>query len=212
MGDLIDGIEFLNIPMTVAIALVGLFLILQIIGELLEFKGKAVPEFIKVRKYFKRKKDEKEATAQTLKDVQTLLNDVNAHYSADNIAKRDSWMQWVNERAVTYDNFIKEITVKFADVTDALKDNTKMTEDMFVENSRDRIIDFAEKAADYDVLLSREQFRRIDRVYQDYENFLETRGRQNGEVDIAYEAIQDGYKHRLQRHSFLEDIKGYKIK
>ena len=45
MGDLINGIEFLNIPMTVAIALVGLFLVLQIIGELLEFKGKVAPEF-----------------------------------------------------------------------------------------------------------------------------------------------------------------------
>ena len=83
---------------------------------------------------------------------------------------------------------------------------------MFVESSRDRIIDFAEKAADYDILLSREQFRRIDRVYQEYESFLLERGRQNGEVDTAYEAIQDGYKHRLQQHSFLEDIKGYKIK
>lgn len=209
MGDLIDGIEFLNIPMTVAIALVGLFLILQIIGELLEFKGKAVPEFIKVRKYFKRKKDEKEATAQTLKDVQTLLNDVNAHYSADNIAKRDSWMQWVNDRAITYDNFIKEITVKFADVTDALKDNTKMTEDMFVENSRDRIIDFAEKASDHNVLLSHEQFRRIFRVHECYEQFLEEHNRTNGEIDIAYEMIQDGFKYRMQNHCFAEDINGY---
>lgn len=209
MGNLIDGIEFLNIPMTVAIALVGLFLILQIIGELLEFKGKAVPEFIKVRKYFKRKKDEKAETAQTLKDVQALLNDVNTHYSADNIAKRDSWMQWVNERAITYDNFIKEITVKFADVTDALKDNTKMTEDMFVENSRDRIIDFAEKASDHNVLLSHEQFRRIFRVYECYEQFLEEHNRTNGEIDIAYEMIQDGFKYRMQNHCFAEDINGY---
>ena len=195
--------------MTVAIALVGLFLILQIIGELLEFKGKAVPEFIKIRKYFKRKKDEKEATAQTLKDVQALLNDVNTHYSADNIAKRDSWMQWVNDRAVTYDNFIKEITVKFADVADALKDNTKMTEDMFVENSRDRIIDFAEKASDHNVLLSHEQFRRIFRVHECYEQFLEEHNRTNGEIDIAYEMIQDGFKYRMQNHCFAEDVNGY---
>ena len=37
MGNLISGIEFLNIPMTIAATLVGLFLILQIIGEILEF-------------------------------------------------------------------------------------------------------------------------------------------------------------------------------
>ena len=36
------------------------FVIMQIIGELLEFKGKVVPEFIKIRKYFSRKKQERE--------------------------------------------------------------------------------------------------------------------------------------------------------
>ena len=56
MGDIIKGIEFLGIPATVAIVLVGTFLVLQIIGELCELKGKVVPEFLKIRKYFKRKK------------------------------------------------------------------------------------------------------------------------------------------------------------
>ena len=62
MGDIMKGIEFLGIPATIAIALVGLFLILQVIGELCELKGKIVPEFLKIRKYFKRKKQEKEAS------------------------------------------------------------------------------------------------------------------------------------------------------
>lgn len=30
-----------------------------------------------------------------LKAVKQLLADVNAHYSADNISKRDAWMNWV---------------------------------------------------------------------------------------------------------------------
>ena len=78
--------------------------------------GKVVPEIVKVRKYFKRKKLEKQEAAKRLeemyelnKEVKLLLGDVNAHYSADNIAKRDSWMQWVNDRAVTYDTFIKDM-------------------------------------------------------------------------------------------------------
>ena len=64
MGEIIKAIEFLGIPATIAIVLVGLFLILQIIGELCELKGKIVPEFLKIRKYFKRKKQEKEDTKQ----------------------------------------------------------------------------------------------------------------------------------------------------
>lgn len=209
MGNLISGIEFLGIPMTIAIVLVGLFLILQIIGELLEFKGKVVPEFIKVRKIFQRKKQEKEDVAQTLKEVKDLLNHVDGHYSADNIAKRDSWMEWVNNRAVTYDSFIEEITKKFADVTNALQDNTKMTEEMFIQNSRDRIIDFATKVSDENAVVSREEFHRIFKVYDNYENFLEERDLKNGEININYKIIKDAYEKHLHNHTFIEDQRGY---
>lgn len=212
MGNLISGIEFLGLPATIAIALVGFFLILQVVGEVLEFFGKVVPEFVKIRKYFKRKNDEKKDTADTLKKVKTLLEDVNTHYSADNIAKRDSWMCWVNARAITYDNFIQEMSTKFENVADSLNANTRMTEDMFIENSRDRIIDFAEKASDNSTILSHEQFRRIFKTYELYEDFLEAHNRTNGEVDIAYQMIQDGYKYRMQQHSFAEDVKGYNKK
>ena len=209
MGDLIDGVEFLNIPMAVAVALIGAFLILQIIGELLEFKGKVVPEFVKVRKYFKRKKTEKDESAQTLKEVKQLLNDVNSHYSVDNIAKRDAWMSWVNSRAETYDAFIKEISEKFADVTKALQDNTKITEEMFVQTSRDRIIDFAAKASDDNAIVSREEFNRIFKIYNKYEAFCEERDIKNGEIDIAYKIITESYENHMKHHSFMEDSRGY---
>ena len=209
MGNLISGIEFLNVPTTIALILVGLFLILQVIGELLEFKGKAVPEFIKVRKYFRRKKDEKDDAAKTLQEVKQLLNDVNGHYSADNIAKRDSWMQWVNGRAETYDNFIKEITGQFSDVTRALQDNTKITEEMFVQTSRDRIIDFAAKVSDDNSKVSREEFNRIFKIYDKYESFCEERKIKNGEVDIAHKIIIESYESHMRHHSFVEDARGY---
>ena len=208
MGDLLKGIEYLGIPMTVAITLVSIWFVLHIIGFVLDIKKKAVPEIMNIRGYIRRKKEEK----QMIKDCKELLTEFSSHYDKDNITKRNDWMKDVDDRAITCGNQMTEIKNTLLEVTQALNTNTKMTEDMFVESSRDRIISFAEKAADYDILLSREQFRRIDRVYQDYEKFLKDRGRQNGEVDTAYEAIQDGYKDRLQEHSFLEDIKGYKIK
>lgn len=109
---------------------------MQIIGGILDFKGKAVPAIMNIRKHFKNKKLKKQEAEETLKAVQALLTDVNSHYSADNIAKRDSWMQWVNDRAVTYDAFNKEMSEKFAAVTEALKENTKTTEELFIQNSR----------------------------------------------------------------------------
>ena len=171
MSNLINAIEFLGLPTTMAIVFVGLFLIMQIIGELLEFKGKIVPEMLKIRKYFARKKQEKNEITATLQEVKQLLADVNCHYSQDNITKRDTWIDdvntdrdWMHARANTYDQSILDIKNGLLEAANQLRSNTKMTEDMFIENSRDRIIDFAERASDSETILSHEQFRRIFRV------------------------------------------------
>lgn len=211
---MLDYIEYLNLPATVIIAIAGLYVFINIIGELLEFKGKVVPEFIKIRKYFKRKKDEKNEMAQTLRDVKALLNDVNAHYSSDNIAKRDKWMQWVNDRATVYDNSIVEvgeISRNLIDVTKALNECTKMSEEMFVQNSRDRIIDFAAKVANKDSMVSKEEFNRIIKVHEKYVKFLEEHNMTNGEVDIAYRIIEESYEEHMKNHTFIEDIRGYNV-
>lgn len=206
---MVSFVEYLNVPTKVAIVIIGVFFVLQIIGELLEFKGKVVPEFIKVRKYFARKKKERTEAAQTLKEVKALLGDVNSHYSEDNIAKRNSWMQWVNSRAEVYDSSIDKLRDTLADVTQALKDNTKMTEEMFVQSSRDRIIDFANKAGDENAVVSREEFNRIFKVHKRYEDFLDEHDMTNGEVDIAFRIINDSYERHMRNHNFVEDIRGY---
>ena len=206
---MISFVEYLNVPARIAICIVGIFFVLQIIGELLEFKGKVVPEFVKVRKYFARKKTEKLETAQTLKEVKTLLNDVGSHYSEDNIDRRNRWMQWVNDKTEVYDKSIDKLKAALSNVAQVLKDNTKMTEEMFVQNSRDRIIDFANKAGDKEAVVSREEFNRIFKVHKKYEDFLTERNLTNGEVDIAYRIIKDSYEGHMRNHSFVEDIRGY---
>ena len=206
---MVSFVEYLNIPVKIALIIIGIFFVIQIIGELLEFKGKVVPEIVKIRKYFARKKREKREAAQTLKDVKVLLGDVNAHYSEDNIAKRNKWMEWVNSRAQVYDSSIDKLGDTLAQVTQALRDNTKMTEEMFVQSSRDRIIDFATKVSDEKSMVSREEFNRIFKVHKKYEDFLEERGLTNGEVDIAFRVINDSYEGHMRNHTFVEDIRGY---
>lgn len=206
---MISYLEYLDIPVKIGLIIIGCFLVMQIIGELLEFKGKVVPEFMKVRKFFSRRKSERNETAETLKEVKKLLNEVNARYSADNIAKRNHWMEWVNERAAEYDKSIIEIGKNLSDATQALKDNTKLTEEMFVQSSRDRIIDFATKVADENVPVSREEFNRTFKVYTKYEKFLEEHDMTNGEIDIAYRIIKESYEQRMKNHSFIEDVRGY---
>lgn len=206
---MINYIEYLGIPLKIAIVLVAIFFAMQAIGEFLEFKGKVVPEFFKIRKWFTRRKREKAEATQTLKDVQVLLNDVNGHYSADNIAKRDGWMKLVNDRAEVYDESIKQLREALTEVMQALKDNTKLTEEMFIQSSRDRIIDFATKTSNENVMVSREEFNRIFKVYAKYEKYLEEHKMTNGEVDINYQIIKESYEQRLRDHAFTEDIRGY---
>lgn len=206
---MLNYIEYLGIPLQIALILAAIFFVIQVIGEFLEFKGKVVPECLKIRKYFARRKKEKAETAQTLKEVKQLLNEVNGHYSADNIAMRNEWMQGVDERLKAYDDSIVEISKNLSDVTQALKDNTKLTEEMFIQSSRDRIIDFATKTSNENVMVSREEFNRIFKVYAKYEKFLEEHEMTNGEIDIAYQIIKESYEQHLLNHTFIEDIRGY---
>lgn len=206
---MVSFVEYLNVPTRVAIVIIGIFFVVQIIGELLEFKGKVVPECIKIRKFFARKRIERKEKAETWRNVQALLSDVGAHYSADNIAKRDGWMQWVNDRASVYDDSIDALREALTNITQVLKDNTKMTEEMFVQNSRDRIIDFATKVSVETNPVSREEFNRIFKVHTRYEKFLDEHEMTNGEVDIAYRIIQEAYEHHMKNHSFVEDVRGY---
>ena len=137
MGGIIDAIEYLGIPVSIAFALIAIYLFTQIVGEIIELFGKAVPEFFKIRKFFARKKEEKQAkkTANTLKEVKQLLNDVNTHYNKDNITKRNDWMKGVDERAVTCKSQMEDLKEALLQVSQSLNMNTKMTEDMFVENN-----------------------------------------------------------------------------
>ena len=196
-------------PTQIAVGLIALFFVMQGIGEILEFFGKVVPEFLKIRKYFRRKKQEKAETVKTLKAVQALLNDVNAHYSEDNITKRNAWMQWVNDRAETYDKSIIALNKQYKELADKLNENTEITLDMYININRNRIIDFASKVINEETLVSREEFNRIFKVYNEYEDVLEKYGKSNGEVDIAYSIIKDAYEKHMSNHSFVEDIKGY---
>lgn len=202
---MINFVEYLQLPAQIAVVVIGVIFVMNVIGEILEFKGKVVPEFMKIRKYFSRKRHEKKETAQTLKEVKQLLGDVNAHYSADNITKRDSWMQWVNNRADVYDSSIVEIKNQLTSVTEVL-------EELFVQSSRDRIIDFATKVTDGKNLVSREEFNRIFKVHAKYEAFLEDRKMTNGEVDVAILVIQESYAQHMKEHTFLEDVRGYSSK
>lgn len=209
---MLSYIEYLGIPNTIAIALVIVFFVLQIIGELLEFKGKAVPEALKVRKYFVRKKDERE----TLKKIPGLVSDMKAdmtnmserfdeftaHYKADNIDQRNDWILKVNQHLADSER-------KFGDIHKQLETTSEITLKILINNHRKEIIEFASYVADEKHPVTKEQFNRVFKLYDEYEKIISQHGLTNGEVTISHRIITEAYENHLKNHSFIEDIRGY---
>lgn len=214
---MLDYIEYFGIPASTAMVLAGFFFMLQIIGKILEVKGKAVPEIMKISNYFKRRKKEKEtlskmtdfmekyeAVPQTLSDVQSLLKDVREHYDADNITKRNQWMEWVNNQATVYDTSISELK-------SALDENNKITLSILIDNKRNFLLDFTSKAADLSYPLTKEQYNRFFTVYDEYEKIIAQNNMVNGQVDVAHEVVSRSFESRLRNHAFIEDTHSYDV-
>ena len=202
---MIDYVEYINIPTKVAIAVIALFFIMQLVGEFLEFKGKVVPEFVKIRKIFARRKKERlmmQKMEKTLDQVQLTLDDLNRHYSTDNIHMRDEWIKRVNTKLEQYDMSMAELDRK-------LDKNNSDTLSILIDNKRNAIISFASLVIDEDKPVTREQFNRIFKLYQEYEAIIQSNGMKNGEVDIAIRIIREAYENHMRSHTFIEDVRGY---
>ena len=192
-------------PAKIGVIIISLYVAMQIVGEILEFMGKVVPEFMKIRKFFARRNKERKQTNETLQQVRMLLSDVNQHYSEDNITKRNEWMKWVNDRAKVYDASVAELT----SLKDTLASNNELTLDLYININRNRIIDFASKIANENNPVSREEFNRIFKTHKEYEDVLKKHKKTNGEVDIAMKIIEESYANHMKNHSFIEDLRGY---
>ena len=205
-----DAIATLGIPGSVAVVILIIFAVLQLIGEFIEGLGKAAPAILNIRKWIQKKIDKKQqreqAIAQTLEKVELLLS----HYNEDNITQRDNWIQWVNDKAAVYDQKVEELIELKASldlIALGLAENTKTTDEMFKESCRDRIINFASKVTNPLTLVSHEEFRRIFKVYDAYEAFLEAHNEPNGEVETNYALIREAYADRVRSNNFIENIR-----
>lgn len=202
---MLNYIEYLNVPSQIAIALIAVLFVLQLIGEFLNFKGKAVPEIMSIRKYFARKKSERKVIRElpnTIQDLKNIVNNIDKHYSADNIAMRDKWVDSVNNKLMMEDKLVRDLDKK-------LDEANKDIVSILVDNKRDTIIDFASRVSNSSVLVTKEQFNRVFKLYKEYEDLISKNGLTNGEVDIAYRIIVESYEEHLSNHTFIEDTRGW---
>lgn len=202
---MLNYIEYLKMPTNVAIVIISAIFVTQLIGELLEFKGKVVPEIFKMRKYFARKKQEHKTLKEIpefLKEVKETLNDFNSHYSKDNISKRDNWIEKVNLKLDQNDKYIKELDKK-------MDKNNADTLSLLIDSKRNTIINFASFVIDENNPVTREQFNRVFKLYEEYEDIIAKNNMTNGEVDIAYRIIKESYENHMRNHTFIENLRGY---
>ncbi len=227
MKDVLEGATFLGVPTVIAAAIVGLYFIIDL-------KTKIVPEVVSIKKYFEKRKerkaaklleqkqqkkmledmqgaltDLKQSVNQSLKDVKTSvdasINEMKSHYTPEKIAQRDAWMQWVNERAGIYDDSVEKLLL----LQDKLNENNEITLGLYINSSRNRILDFARVVADDNALVSQEEFARIYKINKEYHDILAKYNRENGEVDTAMKIIKEAYDYRIKHRSFIEDVRGY---
>lgn len=219
---MLNYMEYLQLPTIVISIIVGIFLVLQIIGEIIEFKGKTAPEILKIRKYFARRKKERQAlgrlpelleshskTTDTINKVNKLLVDINKHYSDDNITTRNSWMNDVNTHIANSEKRIEEQDSIMRELSAKLDKNNDVTLSILIENKRNAIIDFANRVIDESYPVTKEQFNRILKMHREYEEIIKENNLTNGEVDIANRIIEESYENHMKNHSFIEDIRGY---
>lgn len=202
---MVDYLEILELPAIIVIGIISIYAVMQLIGDILTFKGKVVPEFMRVRHWLKKRKESKAALERMpaiVDEVKSLLNDVNKHYSDDNIVKRNAWMNEVTDRGIENRQLINM-------VSDKLDAQSKDILELIIENKRNTIIDFAARVSNTDNLFTREQFNRVMKIYNDYEDIITKNGMTNGEVDIAYRIITEAYEECLRSNTFIEDIRGY---
>lgn len=202
---MLNYIEYLNVPSQIAIALIAVLFVLQLIGEFLNFKGKAVPEIMSIRKYFARKKSERKVIRElpnTIQDLKNIVNNIDKHYNADNISMRDKWIDSVNNKLMMEDKLVRDLDKK-------LDEANKDIVSILVDNKRDIIINFASRVSNSSILVTKEQFNRVFKLYKEYEDLISKNGLTNGEVDIAYRIIVESYEEHLSNHTFIEDTRGW---
>lgn len=195
---MLDSMQYLGMPTIIIVIVVAILLVMQVVGGVIEFKGKALSEIFHIKKYLARKKLEKEILIklpETVDKLEKSVANINDHYNEDNISKRNDWMQSVNEKLDTDHTLIRELKQDFI-----LKD---------INDKRNIIIDFASRISSSDTIITREYFNRIFKTYQEYEDMIKKEGLTNGEVDVAYHIIVEAYEERLLNHTFLEDERGW---
>lgn len=189
---MVELFEKLGVPGTVVSVIA---FVLLVAGAIKEFTNsfstfKKVFNWIKgIGERAKAKKEARKKAEKTLVEVEKLLNDINSRYSEDNIQKRNSWINWVNNKAEEYNSTLDNINKR-------LEKLDMITEQTRLDQQRNAILDFAARVNSPQYDYSREHYKKIFKTIAAYEKYIEENNLSNGEVDAAVEKIEKAYEEK----------------
>ncbi len=191
---MVSLVEYLGIPATIAMLIVAAYLIMQLIGEFVELCGKVVPEFFKIRKYFKRRKKEKEEMQNTIRECKQIISEFNTHYDDDNISKRDKWMHGVDKSVQEIQKLDGKMD-KLLNANDDLREQLDQVKSNVLENEADRLrselFDCGNRCR-RKIRLHPEEMEHIRVVFNKYSNVLH----QNGTGEAEFKFIMNYYNNQ----------------
>lgn len=214
---------YVSVPTWMIVGLIILFLISQVIGEIIELCGKVAPGFMKLRKRAQERKEKERLNEEKMAEMtaalersSSVVSKLLSKYDDDNIDKRNRWMHSVDDAREDYYHYKDEsredrasIHDELASLAKKLDKNNEITLSLQIENKRSSIINFAARVADPTSIVSHEEFRRVFRIYEEYEKIIAEYKMTNGEVDISIRIIREAYEDRLKTNSFIENERGY---
>lgn len=191
MGEQINALTYLGIPMIVIACALALLFVLNVVGSIFDCYGKVWPKIINFRRRRREKKEEKEEMVKTIKECKQIISDFNTHYNNDNISQRNDWMHNV-------DNSVQEIQKlngkidKLLDANVDLKNQIDQVKSNVVENEADRLrselFDCGNRCRRR-IRLHPEEMDHIRDVYKKYSEKLH----QNGPGKKEFDFISDYY-------------------
>ena len=194
MGEQVDALTYLGVPMIVIACALALLFMLNVIGSIFDFYGKVWPKIINFRRRRREQKEEKEEMVKTIQECKKIIADFNTHYSNDNISQRDDWMHSV-------DNSVQEIQKldgkidKLLDANTDLKTQIDQVKSNVLENEADRLrselFDCGNRCRRH-IRLHPEEMEHIRVVFNKYSKVLN----QNGTGEDEFKFITKYYNNQ----------------
>lgn len=173
-----NNLNALGVSGTIFLIIVGVIVVSEIIKALTQVGGFLLDRYTGIKTQYTKKKEREELIIKNKEELDNF------------VCKQESFNQ--------------EIKTDLSDIHDTMKDVSDTLVQVQIQNMRTTILDFSSSVANGRVY-TKEQFKYVRKLYEQYEEVIQKRGLTNDEVEISMSIINKAYSDRVLKKSFIED-------